>query len=449
MRTGRTTKLLVVLGLVGLAALPRASALPPNLEAQVVDAEFSSHLRTYDTIDFGRSASRSDDRHLKTEWRVVDATGNCCENYLTSDHRGRLYDFGGSYVNYTDDRGLTWKSVRPLTPLQNGEGAIAMAPGGDVVGVQWDPYTGDHLLSFKYDAKEQIWLYTEMPIKVPFYDREWIAVIPGPFEVDGTKVPYMSFIKGAWPSKEAWFYSYDGLNYDEVGSKFVDQTVFGEVVEKLRTKRHEYMDWTQPNTNGGITPLGGGAALASPDYPVGGETWAHFSPQSRRWASFTFEGKPPKGRYQVDSAGRLHNVVPNGKSFLYRVSDDWGKSWIQLDVSLPSKHVIEEIDFRANLDAGVAAVAIHGHESAGNLDRDLLFKFDITGSKPRLLRMYNVGLGDINGSSGVGAAIRFDFETVTIFPDGRVAMSFYDSTTTDPSDDTSVQPALAIEGRTK
>ena len=139
MRTGRTTKLLVVLGLVGLAALPRASALPPNLEAQVVDAEFSSHLRTYDTIDFGRSASRSDDRHLKTEWRVVDATGNCCENYLTSDHRGRLYDFGGSYVNYTDDRGLTWKSVRPLTPLQNGEGAIAMAPGGDVVGVQWDP----------------------------------------------------------------------------------------------------------------------------------------------------------------------------------------------------------------------------------------------------------------------------------------------------------------------
>src|SRR5688500_9108315 len=123
MRTGRTTKLLVTLGLLGLAALPRASALPPNLEAQVVDAEFTSHLRTFDTIDFGRNAGRSDDRRVKTEWRVVDATGNCCENYLTTDHRGRLYDFGGKYVNYTDDRGLTWKSVQPLTPLYNGEGA--------------------------------------------------------------------------------------------------------------------------------------------------------------------------------------------------------------------------------------------------------------------------------------------------------------------------------------
>lgn len=452
MRSRRTTKLLVILGLLAAAALPRASALPPNLEAQVVDAEFESTVHKYDTIDFGRSAGRADDRRVKTEWRVVHRTGNCCENYLTTDHRGVLYDFGGSYVNFTTDRGLTWKSVRPQTPLQNGEGAIAMAPGGDVVGVQWDPYTGDHLLSFKYDAQDKTWLYTEMPVHAPFYDREWIAVIPGPFEVDGEKVPYMSFIKGAWPSKEAWFYSYDGLNYDEVGSKFVDQTVFGEVLEKLRTKQHSYMDWTQPNTNGGMIPLGGGAALAAPDF--GAEDWAHFSPQTRRWSTFTFGGEEPQGRYQVDSSGRMHNIVDKGKYFLYRTSDDWGKTWTELTVNLPDSHVIEEWDFRANLEAGVAAVAIHGHETKGNLDRDLLFKFDITGT-PRLIRMYEVGRGDINGSSGVGAEIRFDFETVTIFPDGRVAMSFYDSTTTGPpgatstSGDPRVIPALAIEGATR
>jgi hypothetical protein len=74
-----------------------------------------------------------------------------------------------------------------------------------------------------------------------------------------------------------------------------------------------------------------------------------------------------------------------------------------------------------------------------------LFKLDISGRSPRLTRLYEVGLGDVNGSSGVGADVRFDFETVTIMPDGRVAMSFYDTTTMAGG---GVQPALALEGET-
>jgi hypothetical protein len=75
----------------------------------------------------------------------------------------------------------------------------------------------------------------------------------------------------------------------------------------------------------------------------------------------------------------------------------------------------------------------------------MLFKLDITKPKPRLIGFYQVGLGDVNGSSGVGADVRFDFETVTILPDGRVAMSFYDTTTVVGG---GVQPALALEGET-
>jgi len=50
----------------------------------------------------------------------------------------------------------------------------------------------------------------------------------------------------------------------------------------------------------------------------------------------------------------------------------------------------------------------------------------------------------VDGSSGVGADVRFDFETVAIFPDGRVAMSFYDTTTADNTTER-IRPALAIE----
>ena len=139
-------------------------------------------------------------------------------------------------------------------------------------------------------------------------------------------------------------------------------------------------------------------------------------------------------------------MVPEDEHFLYRVSNDGHKTWETIKVPLPKNHVIEEIDFRANRAVGFAAVAIHGHERKGGNDADMLFKIDITGKTPRLMQYSQVGNGDVNGSSGVGAEIRFDFETVTILPDGRVAMSFYDTTTEIAG---RVQPAMAVEGSTK
>ncbi len=146
---------------VGLVVVAVFALLPstsggfdaPGLPAEVVDFEPPVRVERYPYTDFGRSPSPRDDRRGTAAFRVVERTGNCCENYLTITPGGRLLDLGGSYVNFTDDLGKTWKQVRPLNPLVNGEGAIAAAPGGDIVGVEWDLYTADHLISYKYDAQ--------------------------------------------------------------------------------------------------------------------------------------------------------------------------------------------------------------------------------------------------------------------------------------------------------
>jgi hypothetical protein len=447
-----STRMPFVVGAVGavgavttalLAPVQSAATVPGGIAATVVDYAPPVSQATYPGVDHGTSTSPRDDRFADTTWRVVETTGNCCENYVTATPQGRLLDFGGTYVNFSDDRGLTWKQVQPQTPLVNGEGSIVNAPDGDVLGVGWDPYSGDHLQSYKYEADTGEWRYDELPLHQPFYDREWLAVVPGPVTIDGTTYPWVSLLKGGFPTKEAWYYSTDGLDYTNVTSKFVEQMFSGAATSSyLDTTAQDTHDWTQPNTNGGMTALGGGDALAAPDQ---GDQWYHLDGQTFTWSAFTYpDGTTPEGIVQVDSQGRLHEVVrkPGDAAFVYRMSADGGRTWRATTVNLPADHVIEEIDFRASSTAGVAAVGIHGHDNADDADQDLAYKLDISRQRPRLLRSYEVGLGDVNGASGIGEDVRFDFETIAVFPDGRLALSFYDSTTTTDGD---VQPALAIE----
>src|SRR5881397_468712 len=91
----------VVLALVALAATAGASAVhavsAPGLPAQVVSITRPASLNTYATVDYSKRKTGT------TTWRVVQGTGNCCENYLTTTKKGRLLDFGGSFIRYTDD----------------------------------------------------------------------------------------------------------------------------------------------------------------------------------------------------------------------------------------------------------------------------------------------------------------------------------------------------------
>lgn len=426
-------------GVLSLTAPSAFAVVPGGLPANVVVITRPSHTAAYGGIDYGKKTDPRDDRYSRTTWRLVEQTGNCCENYLTLTPQGRLLDFGGTYVNYTDDRGQTWRQVQPLTPLVNGEGAIVVGLNGDILGVGWDPYSGDHLQSFKYDAARTQWLWSEMPLHTPFYDREWIGAVPGPINIGGVSYPYVSFVKGGYPYKEAWLYSTDGTTYTDFTSKFADDLLGNPPTQAaLPTAANPRNDWIQPNTNSGMTPLGNNKLLASGD-SLGG--WALFDGDTFSWSAYSFtDGSTPDGRFQVDSAGRIHNVIPagDGSSFVYRISSDGGNAWHSTTAQLPQYTRFEEWDFRANKSAGVGAVAIHAQNQASGNDQDLVFKFDISTDQAALKRRYNVGLGDLGSTAGVQSDIRMDFQTVAIYPDGKVAVSMLDSTTNE-------RPVLAIE----
>jgi hypothetical protein len=440
MRRSFLALLALVAAAAGFGAQTARGVGSVALPATVVDIQRPVSTTSYATVDYAKHKTGT------TSWRVVQGTGNCCENYVTATKAGRLLDFGGSYVNYTDDRGLHWKQVQPATPLVNGEGTVDLAPNGDVIAIGWDPYSGDHLQSFKYDALSGRWWWFEEPLHTPFYDREWVTMIPGPISIDGTTYPYISFLKGGYPSKELWLYSTDGLQYLNASSKFLDDEQNGTKSVPLPTAKSPTADWTQGNSNTGLAALGAGGALAAPDEI---SSWSILDPTSLTWSGYQLPGAvDPQGLFQVDSAGRVNNVVPDGTGFDYRLSSDGGTTWRSVHVALPANYSIDQIDFRANKSVGIGAVVIHALNSATGNDQDWVWKFSIGGSSPVLLRRYNVGLGDAGSAAGVGNSVRMDFQTIAIFADGRVAVSFLDSTTHYPSPTTGQdqpRPALAIE----
>jgi hypothetical protein len=123
--------------------------------------------------------------------------------------------------------------------------------------VEWDPYSGDHLQFYKFEADTGQWLYTEMPVHSPFYDREWISVLPGPVTINGLTYEYVSFVKGGVPWKEPWFYSTDGLHYAAVTSKGLESILGATPTQApLAISPGALNDWVQPNTGSGMTPLG-------------------------------------------------------------------------------------------------------------------------------------------------------------------------------------------------
>ncbi len=417
-------------GLIGalliVGALPAAGA--QGIPAQVVDYDPPQSIEKFSYIDFGKTGSPKDDTTGKAKFRVVERTGNCCENYLITDKKGRLYDIGGSYINFTANDGKTWKQVKPINPLVNGEGTMSMAPNGDVIGVEWDPYSGDHLLSYKFDAQKKTWEYLEMPLHTPFYDRPWLTVVPGPFTVGGVEVPYVVFIDGA-PHGGPFLFSSDGLTYTEAKNPALEERLNPAYNDWPRTSKDKALDWTVPNTNSPIVAIGGGYALASPGPLRAG--WSIMNPETLTWSAVVL---PDGGRlpttFNVDSKGHLHTVLPAGEAITYQVSTNKGKTWRSLSIPLPKGITAAgaQTDMRVNADLGVAAVAMHITTQDG--DKDYVFTVDISDPKKlRAIRRYEIGLGDINASSGVGQEIRFDFETVVLFPDGRIGVSFLDSTT--------------------
>jgi hypothetical protein len=430
---------LLAAALLCLAILPATASAQAELlaeDAAVGDISPDYETRTYPFTDATGATGTG-------AWRVVRGLGNCCETYLGTDGKGRLYDFGGNYVNFSDDRGESWQEVRPPETFIGGEGAIVMGPAGDVYGVGWDPYTGDTLISFRYSPATGKWQTMRMPLHSPFYDREWISYVPGPFEIDGDTFPFLIFVKGGYPSKEEWLYSTDGLTYLAVSAKALGSLLGGSAEAPVTVEASPALDVVQANRGMGLTPLGGGTAIAQPDSFLAGDF--HLLRPDVTWQDFTFPDGIA-GQIHTDSKGRIHNVVADdepdtgetGRSFEYRLSEDGGKTFRSTKVKLPAGRTIVDYDFRASGALGLAVLAIRYVQEDG-VEGDLLYKLDVRGGQPALLRTYTVGLGDVvTGESVSSTDPRFDFESVVLFPDGRVAVSFMDS-------ETGGQPAIAIE----
>src|SRR5919109_144229 len=257
---------------VAIAAVVAAAALAGGasavegigIPAQVADfTPEKTFLASYATTDYGANGSTADDRQGSTQWRIVVGTGNCCENHITTSPQGRIFDIGGSYVNYSDNHGESWKSVRPLEPLVNGEGSIALAPNGDVIAMTWDPYSGDHFVAYKYNAVSGKWFTWENPIHQVVYDRPWLTVVPGPFAIGlgADSVPYISFVQGGTGVKDPLWVSTDGLSYLEASSLFLDQQTDTPVTQWFPIRADASFDWIQPIRAAPVTGLGAGSAL--------------------------------------------------------------------------------------------------------------------------------------------------------------------------------------------
>ncbi|HKP18941.1 MAG TPA: CARDB domain-containing protein [Gaiellaceae bacterium] len=437
----------------GLVALAVAAGFPASgtatgglgVPAQAVEVtkETSTMSIADSTTDYGKLASAVDDRVGTTEWRVVKDTGNCCENHLGVSRDGRLFDVGGSFINYTDDRGLTWKSVQPLNPLVNGEGSMAMAPNGDVIGMTWDAYSGDHFVAYKYDTVAGKWFTLDNPIHEPFYDRPWLTVIPGPFAIGlgADTVPYVAVVQGGTGVKDPMLMTTDGLSYTEISSPFLDGQNDNPLTAWFPTVADPMNDWIQPIRSAPATPLGPQHALTTSSNAGGVYL---MDSADRTWDAWTLPGGAPPPTYiQVDSAGRIHNVRSAGANQLeYRISSDGGQTWTSATYPLPFGGLT---DFKVNKSVGIGAIALRLN------NQDWVYKFDISGDTAQLMRRYRVGLGDNPAGSSVGALTnpRMDFQNVVILPDGHVATSFLDSTTLSHPPGTGalgrIGPALAIE----
>ncbi len=422
---------LAVLSAAGLASLVIGTALAgppvPTTPASETPYPSVSHAVRYATFDgHGRPVA-------STKWHWTPTGGNCCETYVTAANDGRLLEYGGTYPYVSRDSGKTWSQVTFATPLVNGEGAMVAGPNGDVFGIGWDPYSGDHLQGVKYTAASKKWAVAEAPLKTPFFDREWVTYAKGPFTIGGTTYPYATIVRGGGVTKAVELISGDGVSYTTVSVPGQDVTAEATRIS-IPVVRNPAADEWQPNPGTYTVPLNAGGVLllnnSEDSMPCAA---ARLNASTAKWQCVSLPFVP-SGTIRQDSRGWLTMVNQEGVSdFVLSISPDGGRTWKSTTLTPPTGGKAEAsgfFDVKVNGRLGEAVVSSR-FDDAGTHGQDIVWKVDVSHRQPVVQRIYNVGNGKLSSVIGVTGALadRFDFPSVALLPSGRIAVSFDDTTT--------------------
>ena len=441
MRVRRGPAALVALGGLLAAGLAAVSAPPSALPTTTTKMAEKPKTEVYKVVDAkGRKVGTA-------KWRVSTAGGNCCEVLVMATRSGRLVEFGGTYPVFSDDQGKTWHEVAPLLPstsrlpnpgprkLGGGEGTLVQSPDGDILGIGWDPYSGDRLQSFMYDASDKKWYYHEAPLHEPFYDREWLAVAKGPFTINGTKVPWVSLVVSNF-NRHVVLMSTDGLTYVQPTKRDLDALRNAAVSDYLPTTKDPDLDYMQQQAQTGLGTLAKGILSFDAVNSCAVQTLKG----DGSWACFSMKNEVElEGPLFTDSRGWVHEVVHDAGEFVYRQTVNGGRKWVEKTFALPSDMVAETYDVKVNGRLGIAAIATHAKKDDGTF-QDVVMVIDVKSATPKLKKIYYVGAGNLKSTVGLdaaslitGASTRVDFTSVAILPNGKIAVSFADMEYQDPA----------------
>lgn len=397
------------------------------------------------------------------QWRISKAGGNCCETYVAATPTGRIVEAGGTYPWYTDDYGKHWYQVKFQIPDQNdngatvagGEGATVVGPNGDIYGVTWDAYSGDHLQAYRYTAQTKAWAVSEVVMKSPFYDRPWLTYVKGPFVLNGTKTSQILDVTGGGITKDIDTLSPDGQDYSTPSYVVNDEKGSSTVPFRIPVVRNPAADWWQPHPGTGTIPLNAGGVLrtANTDDVTGDNPCpvARLDPATSKWQCVILTGHL-KGVVRQDSRGYLTEVYPFGGSLVLATSRDGGVHWSSTTLSPPpgTGTTLETQDlFNVIVNGKLKqAVVTSRWDDGSQHGHDIVFRVDESKPAPALMRTYAVGKGDIQTGNDVSSLTmpRFDYESIALLPNGKIAVTFDDSsclqpTTRDPHHDS---PEVAI-----
>jgi len=441
-----------VAGINSPAPLPTTGATPAKVAVKVRTSAYA----VYDAKGH---------RTGEATWRISPAGGNCCETYVSSTRSGRIVESGGTYPWYTDDRGKTWYQVKFDVPDQNdngqavagGEGAVVVGPHDDVYGVTWDAYSGDHLQAYRYTAQTKKWDVSEVVMKTPVYDRPWLSYSRGPYTLDGKKAQQMLDVTGGTVTKDVDTLSADGLDYGDPSFFYFDEQQSGTSRFAVKVTRNQDADYWQPHPGTALMPLNAGGILR---FNNGDDiTGSHGCAVGRMMPNATWQCVTTKAKFQgvvrQDSRGYLVEAypTPGNASVVLATSRDGGLHWSHTTLVPPKATGALRLetpslyDVVANGALGQAAVSARFDDAKGN-GHDMVFRVNTRSARPRLVATYVVGKGDLNTANDVtgSAGYRYDYESVALLPDGKIAVSFDDSSCVQPSlrDSSHRSPEVAI-----